>query len=231
MTYVPQTPLIETRHPGGFIVSQGNGHQSVDHIVVGVGHGRLSPGVVLAKTATTYAGTGTAGGSNTGNGLLTAIAIQYPAFAGNYLVTLISDTEFMVTNPNGYADPALGGTIDFNDTSINNGPGTVGTVFNAGGVGFLLSAGATPFIAGDTFTIAVTVTGGGWAPLLTGTTGITQYGILWGINDSTLNPAPGVAVVRAAEVNLSELIWDVSLTAAQQDAAVVSLAGQGVIAR
>jgi hypothetical protein len=231
MTYVPQTPLIETRHPFGFIVSQANGHQSVDHIVLNGGHGRLQPGTVLAATATTYAGVGTAGGSNTGNGTIAAVAATAPAIAGTYTVTLLSDTEFQVTNPNGVPVPASAGGVDFEDDDVVTGPGTVGTVFNAGGIGFLVAAGSTPFVEGDVFTIAVTVTGGGWAPLTSATTSPTGYGLLCGIADTTNGPVPAVAFKRNGEVNLSELVWDTSLTAAQQDAGIAALNAQGVLAR
>lgn len=231
MTYVPQTPLVELRHDGGFIVSQANGHQSIDRVFLNAAAALLTAGTIIASTATTYAGTGTAVGGNTGNGTIGAIAIQAPALAGNYLVTLVSPTEFIVTNPNGEPVPALGGSIDFNDTDINNGPGTVGTVFNSGGVGFLVTAGSTPFVASDAFTIAVTETGGGWVPLTSASASITKYGILYGTTDTTNGPVPAAAFIRNGEVNLSELIFDASLTAAQQDAAVVALNGQGVIAR
>lgn len=231
MSYVPQNPLIETRHAGGFIVSQANGHRSIDGISIPAGHGRLQPGTVLASTGVTYAGTGTAGGGNTGNGTIGGIAITAPAFAGNYLVTMISDTEFEVTNPNGVPISARGGTEDVGDDQVVLGPGTVGVVFNAGGVGFLVTAGATAFAEGDTFTIAVTVSAGGWAPLTSATTGAVRYGILYGIADTTLNDAPAAAFTRDGEINLAELVWDASLTAALQDAAITALNGQGVIAR
>jgi hypothetical protein len=231
MTYVPQTPLIETRHAGGFIVSQANGHQSIDHITLNSGHGRLQPGTVLAATATTYAGTGTAGGSNTGNGTIGGIAVTAPAIAGTYTVTLLSDTQFQVTNPNGVPVPAIAGGVDFEDDDTVSGPGLVGTVFNSGGIGFLVAAGATPFVEGDVFTIAVTVTGGGWAPLTSATASPTEYGILYGVADTTNNAVPAAAFKRNGEINLSELVWDTSLSAAQQDAGVTALKTQGVIAR
>ncbi|UPG86850.1 head decoration protein [Luteibacter aegosomatis] len=232
MTYTPQTPLRETRHPGGFLVSQANGHLSIDEILVNGGHGRLQPGTILASAATTYAGTGAAGEDNTGNGTIGAIAITAPAIAGTYTVTLISDTEFTVTNPNGEPVPARGGTVEFpDDDGVVVGPGTVGEVFNSEGVGFLITAGSTAFVEGDTFTVAVTAAGGGWAPLASSTSGATGYGILYGVADTTNGPAPAAAVVRQAEVNLAELVWDASLTAAQQDAGLASLKTQGVIAR
>lgn len=231
MTYVPQTPLIERRHDGGFIVSQARGHRSIDRIQVNGGFGQLDAGTVLASTTATYAGTATAAAGNTGNGTVGGIAIQAPALAGSYLITFISATEFMVTDPNGMPVPAEGGTVDLSTDQVEVGPGTVGVVFNSGGVGFLVTAGATAFVAGDNFTLAVTITGGGWVPYQTGTAGITGYGVLFGFTDTTNGASFASGFVRDGEVNLAELIWDPSLTAAQQDSAIAALANQHVIAR
>lgn len=231
MTYTPQTPLVELRHDGGFIVSQAPGHLSIDPAILNSGFGRLDAGLVCAKTATTYGGTATAAGGNTGNGTVGGIAIQAPAIAGNYTISFISPTEFVVTNPNGEPVPIEGGTIDLSTQNVEEGPGTVGQVFNGGGVGFLITDGTAAFVAGDSFTLAVTATGGNWSPYQSGSTGVTQYGILFSITDTTNAQATSAMFVRNGEVNLNELIWDTSLSAAQQDAALTALAGQYVIAR
>lgn len=231
MSYVPQTPLIETRHAGGFIVSQANGHLSIDAVVIGSGHGRLQPGTILAQTAVTYAGTSTTGEDNVGNGTLTGIAITAPALAGNYVVTMISDSEFEVTNPNDVPIPARGGTVEVDDDEVVLGPGKVGVVFNSEGIGFLVAAGATAFAEGDTFSVAVTVTGAGWVPFTSATTGATGYGVLYGVADTTISDAPAAVFTRMGEVNLAELIWDPTLSAAQQDSGLAGLKAQGVIAR
>lgn len=230
MTYVPQTPLIERRHDGGFIVSQAHGHRSIDRGIVN-GSGPIDAGTVLAQTATTYGGTGTAGSGNTGNGTMGGISITAPAVAGNYLVTFISPTEFMVTTPNGEPLPAEGGTVDLSTPQVETGPGTVGTVFNSGGIGFLITAGTTAFVAGDTFTLAVTASGGGWAAYTSSTSGATGYGVLYAFTDTTNGAVPAPIFLRDGEVNLAELIWDPSLSAAQQDTALTALATQHVIAR
>ncbi|NWA24050.1 head decoration protein [Pseudomonas gingeri] len=231
MAYTPQTPLVENRHAAGFIVSLSNGHQSIDGVTLAGGHGRLQAGSVIGFTSETFTATGAAVTGNTGNGTMSGLAATAPAVAGIYTISMISDTEFMVTNPNGEPVPALGGTVDPEGGTVVTGPGTVGIVFNSKGIGFLIAAGATAFIAGDGFTITVTDTGGGWAPVTASSSGITQYGLLYGGVDTTNGDTRATAVVRYAEVNMAELVWDTSLTAAQQNAAALGLKTQGVISR
>lgn len=87
----------------------------------------------LPATGSTAPGVG-----NAGNGTIGAVALNAVA-AGTYTVTLTSATAFTVT--------ASGGAVI--------GSGTVGDEFSAGGFTFTITAGATPFIADDTFTITV----------------------------------------------------------------------------
>lgn len=231
MSYVPQTPLVEQRHAGGFIVSLANGHQSIDHVLLMQGSGRLQPGVVIGYASGNYAAAGVATVGNTGDGTLSGIAVVSPALAGTYTISLISATEFTVANPNGEVVPAQGGTVDVSEGVVVVGAGTVGAVFNAQGIGFVVTTGTAAFIAGDSFTIVVTDTGGGWAPI-TGTSGdVTAYGLLYGVTDTTSGPANAAAVVRQAEVNASELVWDASLSAAQQNSVTAALQAQGILSR
>ena len=231
MSYTPQTPLLEQRHAGGFIVSLANGHQSIDQVLVAQGFGRVQAGTVLGYVAATYTAAGSATAGNTGNGTMSGLAAQAPALVGTYTITFISPTEFSVVNPNGEPVPAQGGTIDLDDAGVVNGPGVIGTVFNSQGIGFLIAAGATAFAEGDSFSIAVANTGASWAPITSASSGVTAYGLLYGVTDTTNGPATAAAVVRFAEVNASELVWDSSLSAAQQNVAVAALKGQGVISR
>ncbi|POM15754.1 hypothetical protein CSX04_04043 [Burkholderia cepacia] len=61
------------------------------------------------------------------------------ALAGAYVLTATAATTFSVTDPEGNALP----------------PATVGTAYSQSGIGFTLTAGATAFVAGDTFTIEI----------------------------------------------------------------------------
>lgn len=231
MSYTPQTPLVEQRHAGGFIVSLANGHQSIDQVLMAQGFGRVQAGTVLGYVASTYTAAGTATAGNTGNGAMSGLAVQAPALAGTYTVTFISETEFSVVNPNGEPVPASGGTIDLDDKGVVDGPGVIGTVFNSQGIGFLIAAGAAAFIEGDSFKVVVADIGGGWTPLNSASSGVTAYGLLYSVTDTANGQATAAAVVRYAEVNGSELVWDSSLSASQQNAALAALKSQGVISR
>lgn len=232
MSYTPQVPLVEHRHAGGFIVSLANGHQSIDGVQLSGGHGLLQAGTVLGYSSLAYTAVGAAVAGNTGNGTLGGLAAKVPALPGIYTVTLISATEFIVKTPNGQPVPALGGTVDpGDDQDVVTGPGTVGEVFNAQGIGFKLSAGTTPFVEDDSFTITVSETGEGWRPVTSASADVTRYGLLYRLADTEHGDVRAAAVVRSAEVNAEELVWDDSLSAAQQNAATAALEQQGVVQR
>ena len=89
------------------------------------------------------AGTSAALGTNTGNGAMGAITVAAPAKVGNYTLTIVEPGAnvgtFIVLDPDG----------------IQIGDGAVASAFSAGGLSFTLADGATDFVAGDSFTIAV----------------------------------------------------------------------------
>lgn len=103
-------------------------------------------GTVLGKTLTGGAGVATAGGSNTGNGTMGAITVSGTAQVGTYTLRIVTAAanagDFVVTDPQG-------DVVGF---------GHVAVAFSQGGLAFTLADGATDFIVGDTFTIAVTGT-------------------------------------------------------------------------
>lgn len=214
MTYTPQTPLVEQFHNAGFIVSLANGHQSIDQVQFAAGLGRLSPGLIIADVALTYTAT-PATGTNTGNGTIGSITAQPPALAGAYSVVFTDATDFTVTNPYG----------------VVVGAGQPGVAFGGAGLEFTIAAGSTPFAANDSFTVTVAWTGGGWAPL-TSTTGTPlAYAILRDFTDASVRAATSAAVVRGAEVNRSELVWDASVNVHLQDTALAALKAVGILAR
>ena len=61
--------------------------------------------------------------------------------------------------------------------------------------------------------------------------GGTATGILFEAVDATAAAMSGVALVRDAEYNLSEVVYDAGQNQAAQDAAAVSLTALGLIAR
>lgn len=105
-----------------------------------------TPGRVLAKTLSGGSAVATAAGTNTGNGVMGAITVGGTAVIGTYKLVVEAAAanagEFTVFGP-------LGNSV---------GSGVVGSAFVGGGLSFTLADGATDFVAGDSFTIAVTGT-------------------------------------------------------------------------
>lgn len=131
------TPLVEAFHDGGFIVSVANGHQSFSQkTLTGVkGLAGMVAGLVLSGlTASSVAAAG-----NTGNGAMGAITVNTVATqVGVYQLVYTAATAFTVTAPDG-------------DTAT----GTNGVAFSALGIGFTMTTGGTPMVAGDGFAITV----------------------------------------------------------------------------
>lgn len=78
-------------------------------------------------------------GSNTGNGSIGTMSATAAAKAGAYKVTATAATTFTVSDPDGIA---------LKD-------GATGAAYTAGGLTFTNTAGGTPYVAGDSFTVTV----------------------------------------------------------------------------
>lgn len=143
------TPLQEQWHNAGFLVSEANGHQSRDQISL-TGAALVLAGTVLGQVTTGASAAAAALGANTGNGTFGAVTpVSVPTRIGVYNILFTAATAFTVTAPDG--DTATGST---------------GVAFSALGIGFTITAGGTPFVAGDSFTVTTTQ--------LTGNPGITS---------------------------------------------------------
>jgi len=137
------TPLQEIRHDGGFIVSVSEGHRSftTGTLTATKGLAGMILGIILAGTTASSAALGT----NTGNGTFGAVTLVStptqvnPGQTATYALVYTSASAFTVTAPDG-----------------QTANGTNGVAFNALGIGFTMTAGATPMVAGDGFTITVT---------------------------------------------------------------------------
>jgi hypothetical protein len=215
MSYVSRAPLYEQWHPGGFLVSQPRGHRHIDRGIF-TGGVKVQPGTVMGKQTVGTTAAAVALGTNTGNGTFGAITVG-AAIAGAYTVEFDSATTFVVSDP----------------TGKEVGHGATGAAFNAGGIGFTITAGSTAFVAGDSFTVTVAAGSGNWVPCTKTATDGSQIaaGISFGLVDATLNDTPGALVVREVEVNTSELVWDASMDAPAQAAALAALLTQQIIAR
>lgn len=131
------TPLVESFHDAGFIVSIGPGHQSVDQETL-TGGVKVLAGTVLGKVTSGVSATAAAIGSNTGNGTFGTITAQASpgTMIGTYSLVYTSASAFTVTAPDG-----------------QTATGSNGVAFSALGIGFTMTAGGTAFVAGDGFTI------------------------------------------------------------------------------
>jgi hypothetical protein len=179
-------------------------------------------GDTFAITTTAAVGKPTAaavaGGTNTGNGTSSAVTTTgYAATVGVYTVEFDDATHFIVSAPNGQ----------------EVGHGTTGVAFSAGGLGFTITAGGTAFVPGDSFTVTVAAGAGKWVPCTAAAVDGSQNaaGICFGLSDASLNDVFGAMVTRSCEVNKSELVWDASMNAASQAAALILLTAAGIIPR
>lgn len=215
MSYVSRAPLNEAWHPGGFLVSQPNGHRHIDRGIF-TGAVRVLPGTVMGKKTVGTTAVAAALGTNTGNGTFGAITVG-AAQAGAYTVEFDDATHFIVADP----------------TGKQVGHGTTGVAYNAGGLGFTITTGGTAFAPGDSFTVTVAAGTGLWVPCTKTATDGSQIaaGISFGLVDATLNDTPGAVVVRDCEVNTSELVWDASMDAPAKTAALAQLLALKIIAR
>lgn len=152
------TPLQETWHNGGFIVSQAPGHQSIDQETL-TGGVKVLAGTVLGKITSALTAAAAAIGANTGNGTFgTITALAAPGTSiGAYSVVFTDATHFTVTAPDG-----------------TTATGTTGVAFSALGIGFTITAGGTAFVAGDTFTVTTADAPG--APTISSAAGGTNTG-------------------------------------------------------
>jgi hypothetical protein len=134
------TPLVEALHDGGFIVSMANGHRSFDPITLLSGVGKVLAGTVLGQATTGLTASSAALGTNTGNGVMGAVTlVTVPTQIGVYSLVYTDATHFTVTAPDGATAAGINGTP-----------------FSALGIGFTMTTGATPMVAGDGFTITTT---------------------------------------------------------------------------
>lgn len=212
----------EGKHAAEFLISEGGGYRSREAITVLSGE-NLQAGHVLGRKLTGYTvGAAAAFGTNTGNGTVNAPAVGTNAGIqrGVYKVEFTEPTTnlgtFIVIDPSGQIV----------------GDGVVGTEFD-NQIKFTISDGATDFVAGDAFTIAVT--GGTYKvkeyDVADADGGQRPYGVLYDNIDASAADKAGVAIVRDAEVRAADLVWFSGATAAQKTTALDVLAAAGLVAR
>lgn len=216
-----QTPLIEKRHDGGFLVTEARGHRSRDIVVLG-GAAVILAGQVLGLKAGGVA-SAAAAATNTGNGAITMDATT-PVLSGGQLGVYKATCTAVTAN---------GGTFAVTDPAHNVlGNATVGTAFS-NQIKFTIADGATDFVVGDEFDIDVIAVNGVYEALNFSASDGTQNAtaISFATVDATAADQSGLVVIRDAEVNSGELIWPTGATPAQIAAASAQLVALGVIPR
>lgn len=103
----------------------------------------LYRGCVLGRT-TSGAATGVLTAGGTGNGTISGVAAGMLALPGTFHLTATGPTSFSVTDPQGSTRAVA----------------TVGQPYESSVIGFVINAGSTPFVAGDSFTINVAASTG-----------------------------------------------------------------------
>ena len=120
-------------------------HRSRDQVTI-LAAQELSPGSVLGQVQIAVAPT-TGTGVGTGNGTMTGVTAGKYTVVGTYTATCITvDTNvstWSVKGPTGAALPAASNGVAYTSDQLN----------------FTINDGATDFIVGDTFTVAITVGG------------------------------------------------------------------------
>lgn len=219
------TTLTEAPRPCEAIISEAPGFRSRDPITIMQSQTLLANQVIGRSATAATVAAAVAGAANTGNGTVTLGA---PAFGGavlhgTYRITFVQP----VTN--------LGTFIVEGPEGKIVGRGVVGTAFS-GPIVFTIGDGATDFVAGDEFTIAVsaiTYQWGAYDPAATDGRAVPA-GVLFGpITTDSGVTVLAVGFVRGIEVNSQKLQWLTGLTNTQKATAIAALTAgtPGIIVR
>ena len=187
-------------------------------------------GTVLGKTLVSGSATATAG-TNTGNGTMGTVTVSGTAEVGTYSLRISKAAsnagDFVVINPSGNVV----------------GNGTVAVAYSAAGLAFTLADGATDFVVGDTFSIAVTGTVKYKRVEATATDGSQKAAAIYvggvtpqtSYNKSTIAATTNTSVVAIVRGNAlykkQGLVFGASVdTQAELDAAYAQLEAKGILA-
>jgi hypothetical protein len=218
----------ESKHPGGFMVSEANGYASRDKFAVALSQ-TLVAGQVCGKTAVIASTTAsaTADASNTGNGVMT-LDVTTPVLAG------AKDGVYRVVNDLIAANS--GQFIVFDPDGIEIGRVAVAGTF-ASQIKFVIADGATDFAIGDAFSVNVGIEETDYQVVaynLTGTDGSQRIASISFGNVTTdgSNLGAGTFITRGpTEVRGVDLVWPAGITAPQLASGIRALEKLGIIVR
>ena len=184
MTILTSNPRIAE-----FMLSEASGQRSRANITVTQSGAMIKSGTILTKVDT-GAGVATANGGNTGNPTFGTIVVGAAALPGTYTVAFTAATKFTVEDPNG----------------VTIGLGTTGVAFSHAGMGFTITAGGTPAVVGDSFTIAVAVGTGKYIPYTASAAAGTADAVIYNHLAAATGDIKAVGFVRDCEVIRDKLI-------------------------
>lgn len=191
-----------------------------DELIAFGGADTYVEGTILARKAVDDAITPAAGGGNTGDGTVTAASVvagTVVPIAGTYVLTCIE----AVTNGGVFKLEDPNGSIVAGYLAMTPGAGA-STVFEAGGMTFTITDGATDFAVDDTFDLPVVANGKMVAFATAGAGGAQRpLGVL--TYDVVATGAGDVAarVLLAGKVNATRLVIDADGDASNVTAAIL----------
>jgi hypothetical protein len=214
------TTIAEGRHAAEFLISEAQGTRSREVVTLATGND-LEAGAVLGRIPAGTAGVPVKTG--TGNGTMTmdvTTPVLFNGKTGTYTATCVAAASnsgtFRVEDPDGLV---LGDVV-------------VGATF-ADGIKFVIADGATDFIVGDKFTVAVVVAQGEYTELDPTATDGSQIAsaVLFAAVDATAADRAAVVIKRDAEVAAHALGWNEAVTTDQKTAAIAQLNTLGIVVR
>lgn len=172
------------------ILNEASGQRSRENIVVTQTGTEVESGTLLTRSGDTAAtGTAAATAGNAGNPTFGTINIGAAGKPGAYKLTFTAATKFDVEDPDG----------------VKIGSGTTGVAFNKAGVSFTLTAGGTPAVAGDEWTITVAVGSGKYIVYTASGAAGPADAVLYNYLPAKTGDTKAVGFVRDAELNRFEL--------------------------
>jgi len=184
--------LISSPRIKAVILSEANGQRSRENIVLVHDGAVFQSGTLLTQSGDAAAtGSAAATAGNTGNPTFGTINVGAAGMPGAYKLTFTAATKFDVEDPNG----------------VKIGTGTTGVAFNKAGLSFTLTAGGTPAIAGDEFTITVAAGTGKYSRYTASAAAGPADAVLYNhcFAKTALDEEKVVGFVRDCELNRGEL--------------------------
>lgn len=208
------TVFTEGPRTAEFIISEAPGHLSRDVGTVDATDGALRPGQVLGRRTLGEAEAVAKPGGNTGNATISVVTLGDGARAGVYRVVFTAATVFDVLDPDGrkLASGATGAAYD-------------------GELGFTITAGGTPMVAGDGFVVTVEEGDGTYVALAAEATDGTQVAAAILFEGLAVGAARRTVFARSGEVKASKLIWFEGADPGQIAAGIEQLAGRSIVVR